>query len=118
MGKTSKPITILLDPHLADLPEIKALAEKGHTLLRLGDPLTPAQWAAVDLIWSAKAWRLTPDLVSKAGIEVALRGARDLRYPKPATGNAGRRPATDKTGADTAKGEPHDDTTGTATMDR
>jgi len=73
MGKTTKPLIILVDDDLATSQQILDLQEQGHTIEC--DDLSK-----YDLILSPKAWRCTPELVSN--IKYAVKGARGLVYDK------------------------------------
>lgn len=73
MGRTSKPLTIMVDTEFLDNPAIEELAEKGHTILAFDG-------AKVDMVLSPKAWRMTLDLLKY--LPLSIRAARDQKYPK------------------------------------
>lgn len=77
MGKTSKPLVILLHPQLAEFFEEER--EAGHTLITTldGDHLTLDQ---VDLAIGPNCWRMTPDLLKHKAI--AIRAGRKAREDK------------------------------------
>jgi len=76
MGKTTKPLHILVDEDLATSQQILDLQEQGHTIEY--DNLS-----IYDLILSKRAWRCTPELVKN--IKHAIKGARELVYDKGTT---------------------------------
>ena len=74
MGKTPKPLTILVHPSLRHTPEIEALVAKGHDIAE-GCPLE-----TYDLVFGPNCWRMLPELLPY--LDLAIKGARGVRYPK------------------------------------
>ena len=75
MGKTSKPITILvLDSDLYQSPEVQELIAKGHEVIYDTAP-------KFDLILGRKAWYLDKQHL-KYLEKVAIPAARERVYPK------------------------------------
>ena len=73
MGRTTKPLTIVIESPLDTWPEILALAEQGHTIIhRTQDN--------VDLILGPHAHRMNEDL--RKYLPLALAEGRRLKYPK------------------------------------
>lgn len=74
MGKTSKPVSVLVTG-MDTPPELAALSEQGHTVLEYtllnwqGEPLT------VDLIIGPRCWRWLPS-VSEKWLPLILKEAR------------------------------------------
>ena len=75
MGKTNRPLRILVLPDLAAHPRIVELAEKGHTV-------TPLEVEA-DVILGGRCWRMTPELADRY-LDVALKEIRRVVYAKEA----------------------------------
>jgi len=75
MGKSSKPLTILVFPPLADWEEFKALAAQGHTIHRAG--YDPGQ---CDLVIGPTAWFM--DEAHRKYLPLAIKAARARRYGK------------------------------------
>ena len=75
MGKTNRPLRILVLPDLATHPRIVELAEKGHTVIPLE--------VEADVIFGGYCWRMTPDLVDRY-LDVALKEIRRAVYVKEA----------------------------------
>lgn len=80
MGKTQKPLTILVHPSLGDAPEIVTLAEKGHTICVGYSPAGLATMEMFDIILGPNCWRITPELLPY--LDLAIKGARGVKYPK------------------------------------
>lgn len=85
MGRTSKPLRILVGDCLADTAEIRELGEKGHVLFRMRDVVMPdpcvkdgIELSDFDLILSPNAWRMTPELIQF--LDVAVKAARKEKY--------------------------------------
>ncbi len=74
MGKTSKPLNILVHPSLASAGEVKALRDKGHTVT-IGEELD-----AWDLILCPACFRMVSELLKY--LDAAVKGARVVRYPQ------------------------------------
>ncbi len=75
MGKTSRPLTIVVFTPLCDWPEIKKLEEQGHTIVRLWDD------SNADLILGGSAWLM--DHLHRKYLPLALKAARMKKYGKP-----------------------------------
>lgn len=75
MGKTPKPLTILVHHTLLGWDEIRALEAQGHTIFTLGD--------SADLILAPNAWRMTEDL--RSCLDLSVKAARRRKYGKPDT---------------------------------
>lgn len=76
MGRTPKPLTLLVTEDLIHTPEIQDLADKGHRIMLLelcSDPVP-------DIILSPLSWRMTPELLKY--LDVAVKAARAQKYPK------------------------------------
>jgi len=76
MGKTLKPLTILVTQELIQTPEIQALSDKGHRIILL-------EWTEdtiPDLILSERAWRM--NLMLLKYLDVAVKASQMQRYPK------------------------------------
>ena len=90
MGKTPKPLRILVDEVLLPWSEMDALEAQGHTVdvmtHETASNSSDAQHAAdYDIIFSPKAWLMTA--VHKKYHVQALKAARLVKYPpKPKKG--------------------------------
>jgi len=83
VGKTPKPLRILVHPDLFGWPEIRALVAQGHHCVPLdgaGGHAFEVQEA--DVILAPNAWRMTDDL--REYLPLAIKAARKQRYPKEA----------------------------------
>lgn len=83
MGKTQKPLTILVADELFDTPEVRTLADKGHSVSRLsevGHPSSDADTETADLMLGPKCWRITPELLPY--LDLAIKSTRGVKYPK------------------------------------
>ena len=78
MGKTPKPLTILVHPGLMEWAEIKALQEQGHIVTDMGDSLLLGPLADSDMILAPNAWRMTEDL--RSYLDTAIASARRVKY--------------------------------------
>jgi hypothetical protein len=72
MGKTSKPLKILVGKEIWNWPEIQKLKEQGHDI-KLGD------LDRFDLVWAANARNMNEQL--KKYLPIAMQDARKRRYP-------------------------------------
>ena len=85
MGKTPKPLNILVHPSLLPWPEMDALKEQGHTVHTMdsGDSMFSAKVIAglcgYDILFAPNAWYMTKD--HKTYLKVAMVLARKLKYP-------------------------------------
>lgn len=73
MGKTTKPLVILVHESLINLPEIQELSEKGHTVKVFEADPQP------DILLGPTCWRMTHAL--KKYVKMAVDEARKVRYP-------------------------------------
>lgn len=81
MGKTPKPLTILVHPSLANSPEILELAAKGHEIHTEPSMSMIAQhWQDYDLVLGPTCWRMDASML--AYLDLAIKGARTVKYPK------------------------------------
>lgn len=80
MGRTSKPLTILLtEDEMTAWPRFQELASQGHVVMTLSDILQDRLMTTPDLVMGARAHYLAPGMEKL--VDVALKGARSLRYP-------------------------------------
>lgn len=77
MGKTPKPLTILVHSDLFDTPEVQALAAKGHNIIQIAPPESLAN---ADLVIGPNCWRMTSELLPY--LDLAIKGARGVKYPR------------------------------------
>ena len=80
VGRTPKPLTILVHPGLMEWAEIKALREQGHEVCE-------NQHGALedyDVILAPNAWRMTEDL--RPYLDLAVKAARKVKYGKDKEG--------------------------------
>ena len=79
MGRTPKPLQMLIDPLLlAAAPEtFQELTDQGHLIVAYEDAKDYVM-SDFDAILGCNARRMTPDLLKH--LPLAIRGARDLRY--------------------------------------
>lgn len=85
MGRTPKPLAILVHPALADKPEVKALADKGHQIVtgRSRDYCPSCHHVGLeeyDLVLGPNCWRMDESMLDY--LELAIKGARIVKYPK------------------------------------
>ena len=78
MGRTPKPLRILVHPSLMPWPEMDALKEQGHEVVVGGGELT-SFWVGFDPIFAPTAWLMTEN--HKKYLDVALKEARKRKYP-------------------------------------
>ena len=71
MGKTSKPLSILVEHSLGKTKEIEDLKEKGHNIVTV-------QEHQYDLVLGPHCWRMTHELLPY--LETAIKRARVERY--------------------------------------
>lgn len=75
MGKTSKPLRILVHPDLTAAYNWDGLVEQGHTIHYMANPTVAfLPLFEYDLILGPNAWRMTPDLVLY--LDTAMKAAR------------------------------------------
>lgn len=84
MGKTSKPLWIVVHDALVQSEQFQRLAEQGHRVQPLtsstGDDLMEA-----DLVVGPKMWRMDPTLLKY--LDSAIKGARAVAYPTKPKGD-------------------------------
>ena len=74
MGKSTKPLKIVVDPSLYTAPWVDELRAKGHFVC-------PAEWADdIDLILAPQACRWLPGM--EFVLDDVIKGARKVRYPE------------------------------------
>ena len=73
MGRSPKPLTILVHHEFLEWDEIKRLQEQGHSITAWGE-------SGYDLVLSPEAWRMTPDL--RPYLDLAIKAARKKKYGK------------------------------------
>lgn len=90
MGKTRKPLTILVHPSLAKWEEVRVLQAQGHRVLGLTpeDPTespdaSPAPsgghpLSGIDLVLGPTCWRMNPDL--RDYFDLAIAEAKKMVY--------------------------------------
>ena len=81
MGKSQKPLTLLVSQDIWEWQEVKDLAAQGHVIatpqdLKLGN----VTWEELDLILDPRAWRM--DEQHRKYLALAIAQARKLRYQK------------------------------------
>ena len=78
MGKTSKPLSILLTTNrMWDWPGIRELSDKGHTVVTLTNVVSAEEW---DLVLGPNCWLM--DEAHKPYLKQAVEAARKRRYPR------------------------------------
>lgn len=88
---------ILVTDTLMDAPEIKALSDKGHKIMRLsevGHYASDADTETADLILGPNCWRMDERLIKY--LDLAIKAARGVKYPKKgvASGASEARPTS------------------------
>ena len=78
MGRTPKPLYIVMDPEIVAWEEVQILGDQGHSIVRPDS--TALEWGKVDLILSSKAWRM--DTAHRKYLPLAIAAGRAHRYPK------------------------------------
>ncbi len=81
MGKTSKPLTLVVHTSLrAKLESQLALLQaQGHRVVYLTDEVDGEYVANADLVLAPNAWRMLPELTKY--LDAAIKGARVTAYP-------------------------------------
>lgn len=79
MGRTSKPLYIVIGGQAGSWEEFDALASQGHIIKHL--ETDEINWPEVDVVLFEKAWRM--DDLTRKYLGVALKEARMLRYSGP-----------------------------------
>lgn len=85
MGKTPKPLTILVTPPLDQWEEVAALQAQGHSIHVWGDQTTGFEYADHDLILGPTCWRM--DAQHRKYLDLAITEARRARYPTEKKGD-------------------------------
>lgn len=81
MGRTAKPLTILLtDPVMLEWPEFTAMAAQGHRIVDMTDEWCPD----ADLVMGTKAHYLQSGMAKM--IPMAIKSARALKFRKETNG--------------------------------
>ena len=85
MGRTPKPLSVLIHPSLETLAAIQELREKGHWVTTSparpdGSACSPWEF---DVILSPSAWRMTIELAKY--LPMMLKEVRSEKYPKGTT---------------------------------
>ena len=82
MGKSPKPLNILVHPDLLPWPELEALREQGHTVDVMADGGTTLSFnlAGYNIIFSRTAWYMTD--AHKPYLSHAVKTARLVKYPR------------------------------------
>lgn len=80
MGRTPKPLTILLtETEMLHWGRFQELQSQGHIVVTIDDLLSNRLMTTPDLVMGAKAHYLAPGMEKL--VDIALKGARSLRYP-------------------------------------
>lgn len=81
MGKTPKPLYILLHPELEGWPKFAALKAQGHVIVTVQDlRIANVALGEMDLILGPTCWRM--DHQHSKYLTEAIAQARKVRYPK------------------------------------
>ncbi len=80
MGRSPKPLYLVVDDPLFDWGEWREREAQGYTILRLSDPAV--DWGKVDVFFSPRAWLM--DDAHRKYVKDAIAEARRRRYPKEA----------------------------------
>ncbi len=62
-GKTTKPLRIIVDTSLWDLPEVQALREQGHGVSLMTWAINGTMVAAADMVIGPNCWRMPADCI-------------------------------------------------------
>ncbi len=86
MARNTKPLNILVSKSLASVAQIQVLADKGHTLVIMGDQVSDPD--DFDMIFSPKAWRMTEELATspKQAIDIAVTASRAVKFRRKKKG--------------------------------
>ena len=80
MGRSSKPLSILLHPELESWPEFQDLKAQGHGVVTAQDlHLANVVLGEMDLILGPTCWRMDPQ--HRKYLPQAIAAARKVRYP-------------------------------------
>jgi len=77
MGKTSKPLHILVSDDIFEWEEITTLISQGH---RIDPGNYPKELDTYDIILGPQCWRMDQD--HREYLDLAISEARKVRYPK------------------------------------
>ena len=81
LGKTPKPLSILLHPTLESWPEFQDFKAQGHKVVTVQDlHLANVVLGEMDLVLGPTCWRM--DAQHRKYLPVAIAAARKVRYPK------------------------------------
>ena len=78
MGRTPKPLTLLVHPSLMKTAEVVELAAKGHTIEAGDSPEFSLD--DYDIVLSPNAWKMDARLIKY--LDLAVKAARTIKYPK------------------------------------
>ena len=85
MGKSPKPLYIVVDHAIAHWDEFQVLREQGHTVVNLdglhdnGVDRVEVDWDRADVVFSPRAWQMDPSL--RKYLKLSIQAARAARYP-------------------------------------
>ena len=79
LGKSPKPLSILVHPTIFSWEEWRALSTQGHEITPMNEP-NDAGSDEYDLIVGPTCWRM--DTQHRKYLAVAIAAARKVRYPK------------------------------------
>lgn len=80
MGKTPKPISIWVPDGWERKPEIKALADKGHSITYGSPDTSGVSPGDFDLIIGPNCWRMDDTMLRY--LNLAITAARAVKYPR------------------------------------
>lgn len=81
MGKSPKPMTILVHPLIGEWEEVQKLGSQGHTIVVPYDlQIATVKFEDLDLILHPNAWRM--DTAHRKYLPLAIAAGRQHRYPK------------------------------------
>ena len=78
MGRTPKPLKLLVHPDLWNAPEVQALIAKGHAVSCLEG--TDVHLGLYDMVLSPNAWKMDARLLKY--LDLAVKAARTIKFPK------------------------------------
>lgn len=83
MGKTTQPLTLMMDLALSQTPEVQELRDQGHTIVQLGDFVDEHGVARIiDGYLGAKMWRMPPELIKYLPMAIkAIRKEKNANKP-------------------------------------
>ena len=74
MGRSPKPLSLLVHPDLVESAEVQELIGKGHTVTIMGSEVEH------DLMLGPRCWHMDTRLVKY--LDLAVKAARTIKYPK------------------------------------